>query len=62
MVRISVVGAQEDRHEFVRDLLRREQDRERLRNLLLDGAASESGPAADTEYFESLRERVCTAT
>ena len=44
--------------EFVRDLLRREQDRQRLRTLLLDGAASQSGPAADTIYFEPLRERI----
>jgi antitoxin ParD1/3/4 len=48
--------------EFVRDLLRREQDRQRLRNLLLDGAESESGPAADNVYFESLRERIHTGT
>ena len=44
--------------EFVRDLIRREQDRQHLRTLLLAGAASAPGPAADTGYFASLRERV----
>lgn len=48
--------------EFVRDLLRREQDRQRLRSLLLDGAESPAGPAADTAYFESLRDRIHTGT
>lgn len=42
----------------MRDLIRREQDRQQLRNLLLDGAASTPGPLADATYFESLRERV----
>jgi antitoxin ParD1/3/4 len=44
--------------EYVRDLIRRDQDRERLRNVLLDGAASPPGPIADDSYFESLRARV----
>jgi len=44
--------------EYVRDLIRRDQDRERLRNLLLDGAATPQGPIADHSYFESLRARV----
>lgn len=44
--------------EYVRDLIRRDQDRERLRILLLDGAASPAGPVADDSYFESLRDRV----
>ena len=44
--------------EFVRDLIRREQDRQRLRTLLLDGAASAPGPVADDEYFRALRSRV----
>lgn len=43
--------------EFVRDLIRREQDRQHLRGLLLDGAASAPGPTADDAYFASLRER-----
>lgn len=44
--------------EYVRDLIRRDQDRERLRNLLLDGAASSPGTIADDSYFESLRDSV----
>ncbi len=41
--------------EYVRDLIRRDQDRERLRRILLDGAASSPGPVADDAYFDSLR-------
>lgn len=44
--------------EYVRDLIRRDQDRERLRRLLLDGAASSPGPLGDDSYFESLRASV----
>lgn len=44
--------------EFVRDLIRREQDRQRLRALLFDGASSPSGPIADQGYFAELRARV----
>ncbi len=43
--------------EYVRDLIRRDQERERLRGLLLDGAASRPGPIADDSYFGSLRGR-----
>jgi antitoxin ParD1/3/4 len=41
--------------EYVRDLIRRDQDRERLRGLMLDGAESQPGPIADEDFFESLR-------
>lgn len=44
--------------EYVRELIRRDKDRERLRSLLLDGAASSPGPLADDSYFESLRARI----
>jgi antitoxin ParD1/3/4 len=44
--------------EYVRDLIRRDQDRERLRRILLDGAASPAGPVADDSYFETLRDSV----
>lgn len=44
--------------EYIRDLLRREQDREHLRGLLLEGMASPlSGVVADKAYFEGLRAR-----
>lgn len=44
--------------EYVRELIRRDQDRQHLRRLLLDGAHSPVGPVADDTYFESLRTRV----
>ncbi len=43
--------------EYMRKLIRADQDR-RLRNLLLQGAASAPGPAADPAYFDALRQRV----
>ncbi len=46
--------------EFVRELIRREQDRLHLRSLLLDGAASPAGPIADSGYFAALRAQVNT--
>jgi antitoxin ParD1/3/4 len=44
--------------EYVRELLRKEQDRLHLRSLLLAGAESGTGPAMDKPYFDGLRERV----
>ncbi len=44
--------------EFVRSLLRREQQRLALRTLLLDGASSAPGAMADDRYFEVLRKSV----
>jgi antitoxin ParD1/3/4 len=44
--------------EYVRELIRRDQDRQRLRALLLDGAGSAAGPTADDAYFDALRDRV----
>jgi antitoxin ParD1/3/4 len=44
--------------EFVRDLIRREQDRQQLRALLLDGASSPIGPIVEQGYFAALRVRV----
>jgi antitoxin ParD1/3/4 len=44
--------------EYVRDLIRREQDREKLRTLILEGAASPLSPVvADEAYFQGLRAR-----
>lgn len=48
--------------EFVRDLIRREQDRQQLRGLLLDGARSPVGPTGDEAYFTTLRERARTTS
>lgn len=44
--------------EYVRDLIRADQDRQKLRNLLLDGAASSVEGPADEAYFVGLRNRV----
>lgn len=44
--------------EYVRELIRRDQDRQQLRNLLLAGAASAPAAPAHTSYFEGLRDRV----
>ena len=44
--------------EYVRDLLRKEQDRIRLRRLILDGGASPlNEKSLDAEYFENYRKR-----
>ncbi len=44
--------------EYVRDLIRRDKDRQQLRHALLDGASSKSGPIADASYFATLRDRI----
>ena len=44
--------------EYVRELIRKDQDRLKLRGLLLAGAASKPAAPADAGYFEGLRDRV----
>lgn len=44
--------------EYVRDLIRKDGDREQLRGLLLDGARSAPAGPADAAYFDRLRARV----
>lgn len=44
--------------EFVRDLIRREQERTRLRALIVDGMSSGPGSELDDGYFATLRERI----
>lgn len=44
--------------EYVRELIRREQDRQQLRALLLAGAASSPTTPADNAYFDTLRASV----
>ena len=41
--------------EYVRELIRRDQDRTHLRSLLFAGAASAPSEPADSRYFERLR-------
>ena len=43
--------------EYVRELIRRDQDRQHLRALLLDGVGSAPAAPADKAYFDSLRRR-----
>jgi antitoxin ParD1/3/4 len=44
--------------EYVRELIRDDQDRQHLRGLLLEGASSAPTAPVDGAYFEGLRERV----
>ena len=44
--------------EYVRELIRKDQDRQCLRGLLLEGAASSQAATADADYFDRLRDRV----
>jgi len=44
--------------EYVCELIRKDQDRVRLRSLLLAGASSAPAAQADARYFEGLRSRV----
>jgi antitoxin ParD1/3/4 len=43
--------------EYVRELIRKDQDRQRLRQMLLEGAASPPAVIADAAYFDGLRQR-----
>jgi antitoxin ParD1/3/4 len=47
--------------EYVRELIRKDQDRLRLRGLLLSGARSAQTNAVDDAYFDSLRRKAKTA-
>lgn len=44
--------------EYMRALIRKDQERERLRGLLLAGAASPPAAPADADYFDALRKSV----
>ena len=44
--------------EYVRELIRKDQDRQRLRGLLLEGATSPPAVTADADYFNQLRGQV----
>jgi antitoxin ParD1/3/4 len=58
------VEAQVDEHgygtssEFVRNLIRREQERTTLRALLVDGMSSGQGSEMDESYFARMRHRI----
>lgn len=44
--------------EYVRELIRKDQQRLHLRGLLLQGGLSAPAASADKAYFDGLRERV----
>jgi antitoxin ParD1/3/4 len=48
--------------EYVRDLIRRDREREHLRSLILEGANSAPGRIADDDYFTFLRARISSDT
>jgi antitoxin ParD1/3/4 len=48
--------------EYVRELIRKDQDRLQLRNLLLAGAESPVAGPADLTYFSGLRDRITQRT
>lgn len=43
--------------EYIRELIRKDQDRQGLRALLFEGASSPELEAVDGSYFETLREQ-----
>ena len=44
--------------EYMRELIRKDQDCQHLRGLLLEGAASAPSTPADEAFFDGLRKRV----
>lgn len=44
--------------EYVRDLIRRDRERQELRGLIVEGLESESAGPADEAYFEGLRRQI----
>lgn len=48
--------------EYVSELIRKDQDRQQLRKLLVRGGESPQTGVADSHYFESLRARVKTSS
>ncbi len=44
--------------EYVRELIRKDRDRQRLHDLLLKGAASPPAVTADADYIGRLRDQV----
>lgn len=50
------------RSEYIRELIRRDKDRQTLRERLLEGASSPPGGPADEAYFDGLRARIRAGT
>jgi antitoxin ParD1/3/4 len=47
--------------EYVRELIRKDQDRQQLRSLLLAGAASAPGQLVNSDYLGALRQQIRTS-
>jgi antitoxin ParD1/3/4 len=47
--------------EYVRELIRRERDRQRLRALVLEGLESGPGEIVDEAFFDDLRDSIRNA-
>lgn len=54
-------GAYVSSSEYVRDLIRKEQDRQKLRALVLDGLEAPSRPIGP-DHFDKLRDRITNRT
>lgn len=54
-------GSYASRSDYVRQLVRRDMDRQQLRSLLLLGAASPTTELADSAYFDAMRARILEA-
>lgn len=48
--------------EYVRELIRKDQDMQRLREMLLEGASSAATAPVGAGYFQGLRDRVTQRT
>lgn len=55
-------GTYSSSSEYVRELIRKDQQRQQVRGLLLAGAQSAAGLPATADYFERLRARVKQAS
>ncbi len=54
-------GTYSTNSEYVKDLIRKELEREKLRDLLLEGARSPlSENVMDQDYFQNLRDKIST--
>lgn len=47
--------------EYIHDLIRKDQDRRRVRALLLEGEASPTAFTADADYFGRIRDHIRSA-
>lgn len=50
-----VIGGYASPEEYIRDLIRRDRERQALRRLVLEGLASGSGEVVDDAWFDGLR-------